>query len=63
MIKLAPEASKKKIERVQPVRPDANPKARFTLLGPYDFMDIYEASDTSTVERISRAEETISLEN
>jgi len=76
MTKLAPEAlqdargrramGKEWIERVHTVCPDVTFKAHYALLGPYDFMDIYEAPDTSTAQRvslISRAEGAVSAES
>jgi uncharacterized protein with GYD domain len=63
MTKLAPDAmkdahgrramGKEWIKRVHAVCPDVNFTAHYALLGPYDFMDIYEAPDTSTAQRVS----------
>jgi uncharacterized protein with GYD domain len=76
MTKLAPEAmkdargrramGKEWIEQVHAVCSDVNFTAHYALLGPYDFMDIYEAPDTSTAQRvslISRAEGAVSAES
>jgi len=63
MTKLAPEAmtdalgrramGKEWIQRVHDVCPDVKFTAHYALLGPYDFMDIYEAPDTATAQRVS----------
>jgi uncharacterized protein with GYD domain len=63
MTKLAPEAmkdargrramGKEWIDRVHSVCPSVNFTAHYALLGPYDFMDIYEAPDTATAQRVS----------
>ena len=41
------------IERVHAVCPDVRFTAHYALLGPYDFMDIYEAPDMETAQRVS----------
>ena len=63
MTKLAPEAlqdargrramGKEWIERVHTVCPDVTFRAHYALLGPYDFMDIYEAPDQETASRVA----------
>ena len=63
MTKLAPDAmrdatgrqamGKEWIKRVHDVCPDVKFKAHYALLGPYDFMDIYEAPDVDTVHKVS----------
>ena len=76
MTKLAPEAmqtsagrramGKHWIDRVHTACPDVTFTAHYALLGPYDFMDIYEAPDTSAAQRvslISRAEGALSAES
>lgn len=63
MTKLTPEISadlkkreaigkewKKKVDRLCP---DVRWVAHYSLLGPYDFMDIYEAKDEETATRVS----------
>lgn len=76
MTRLAPDAmadargrramGKEWIQRVHKVCPEVNFRAHYALLGPYDFMDIYEAPDMSTAQRvslISRAEGAVSAES
>ncbi len=76
MTKLAPGAMKDAtgrramgkgwIDRVHTVCPEVTFRAHYALLGPYDFMDIYEAPDTATAQRvslISRAEGAVSAES
>ena len=63
MTTLAPEAmrdargrralGKDWIERVHKVCPEVRFNAHYALLGPYDFMDIYDAPDTATAQRVS----------
>ena len=63
MTKLAPEAmkdargrramGKEWIEQVHAVCSDVNFTAHYALLGPYDFMDIYESPDVETAHRVS----------
>jgi len=63
MTKLTPEISadlkrreaigkdwKKKVDRLCP---DVKWLAHYALLGPYDFMDIYEAKDAETATKVS----------
>ena len=63
MTKLAPEAvhsarsrramGKEWIKKVHATCPEVNFLAHYSLLGPYDFMDIYEAPDILTAHRVS----------
>jgi len=63
MTKLAPEAmidatgrramGKEWIQRVHDTCPDVKFTAHYALLGPFDFMDIYEAPDTAAAQRVS----------
>ena len=63
MTKLAPEASKKVkdqeklgrqwLEQVKEKCPEVNFLAHYALLGPYDFLDIYEAPDEETAAKVS----------
>jgi uncharacterized protein with GYD domain len=63
MTKLAPDAlrdaegrksmGKRWIDQVHKSCPDVKFVAHYALLGPYDFMDIYEAPDTTTAQRVS----------
>ena len=41
------------LERVKKSNPEVKWLAHYALLGPYDFMDIYEAPDIETAHRIS----------
>ena len=76
MTRLAPESmhdargrramGKSWLKRVQSACPDVKWIAHYALLGPYDFMDIYEAPDIETAHRvslISRAEGAITAES
>ena len=52
--------------RVKKTCPEVTWIAHYALLGPYDFMDIYEAPDVETAQRvslISRAEGALSAES
>jgi len=40
-------------KKVKTVCPDVKWIAHYALLGPYDFMDIYEAPDIETAHRVS----------
>ena len=63
MTKLAPEMSKQVkdqgklgrewLEQVQQKCPEVNFVAHYALLGPYDFLDIYEAPDEETAAKVS----------
>jgi uncharacterized protein with GYD domain len=63
MTKLAPEMSKKLkdqgklgrkwLEKVQEKCPEVKFVAHYALLGPYDFLDIYEAPDAETAAKVS----------
>ena len=41
------------MDKVKKTCPDVKWIAHYALLGPYDFMDIYEAPDVETAHRIS----------
>jgi uncharacterized protein with GYD domain len=41
------------IKRVHQTCPEVKFVAHYALLGPYDFMDIYEAPDAETAHRVS----------
>lgn len=54
------------LQRVKRVCPEVKWIAHYALLGPYDFMDIYEAPDVETAHRVSlmsRAEGAVSAES
>ena len=63
MTKLSPETSKQVRERAKQGRawldqvkekcPDVKFIAHYALLGPYDFLDIYEAPDAETAAKVS----------
>ncbi len=63
MSRLSPEAmedprgrktvGKEWMKRVTQVCPDVKWIAHYALLGPYDFMDIYDAPDIETAHRVS----------
>jgi uncharacterized protein with GYD domain len=63
MTKLAPEMSKQVkdqeklgrewLEQVQQRCPEVKFVAHYALLGPYDFLDIYEAPDEETAAKVS----------
>ena len=69
MTKLAPEMSKKVkdqaklgriwLEQVKEKCPEVSFLAHYALLGPFDFLDIYEAPDEETAAKVSL----ISLQN
>lgn len=54
------------LKKVQTTCPGVRFLAHYALLGPYDFMDIYEAPDVETAHRISlisRSEGAVSAES
>jgi uncharacterized protein with GYD domain len=54
------------LHKVKDLCPDVKWIAHYAILGPYDFMDIYEAPDVETAQRvslISRASGAISAES
>lgn len=54
------------LKRVKAQCPDVKWIAHYAILGPYDFMDIYEAPDVATAHRvslISRTEGALSAES
>jgi uncharacterized protein with GYD domain len=63
MTKLAPEMSKKVkdqeklgrewLEQVREKCPEVNFLSHYALLGPYDYLDIYEAPDEETAAKVS----------
>lgn len=63
MTKLAPEVSKQVrnrskigrawLEHVRKKCPEVKFKAHYALLGPYDFVDIYEAPDEESAAKVS----------
>jgi uncharacterized protein with GYD domain len=63
MTKLAPEMSKQVkdqekfgrvwLEQVKGKCPEVNFVSHYALLGPYDFLDIYEAPDEETAAKVS----------
>ena len=63
MTRLAPEslhdakgrraAGKEWLEKVRTACPEVKFVAHYALLGPYDFMDIYDAPDAETAHKIS----------
>jgi len=63
MTKLSPETSKQVKERAKQGRawldqvkekcPDVKFVAHYALLGPFDFLDIYEAPDSETAAKVS----------
>jgi uncharacterized protein with GYD domain len=63
MTKLSPEMSRKVkdqaklgrkwLEQVKEKCPQVNFLAHYALLGPYDFLDIYEAPDEETAAKVS----------
>ena len=76
MTRLAPDAlrdaagrkaqGKDWIEHVRKVCPEVKWISHYALLGPYDFMDIYEAPDVETahkVSMISRSEGALAAES
>ena len=76
MTRLAPESvqdasgrramGKEWLKRVKRVCPEVSFVAHYAILGPYDFMDIYEAPDVETAHRvslISRSEGAVSAES
>jgi len=76
MTKLAPGAmhdahgrratGKEWLQKVKDACPDVKWIAHYAILGPYDFMDIYDAPDVDTAHKvslISRAEGALSAES
>ena len=76
MTKLSPEllgdprgreaAGKAWLRKVASLCPDVKWLGHYAILGPYDFMDIYEAPDVDTAQRvslISRSEGAVSAES
>lgn len=76
LTKLAPEIMENAVDRrsrgeewkekVKRLCPDVKWVAHYAILGPYDFMDIYEAPDVETAQKISlisRAEGALSVES
>jgi uncharacterized protein with GYD domain len=63
MTRLAPEAlrdakdrratGKEWLKKVKSACPDVKWLAHYAILGPYDFMDVYEAPDIETAHRVS----------
>jgi uncharacterized protein with GYD domain len=54
------------LKRVKATCPEVKFVAHYAILGPYDFMDIYEAPDVETAHKvslISRAEGAVSAES
>lgn len=54
------------LSKVKKTCPEVKWLAHYALLGPYDFMDVYEAPDVDTAHRvslISRAEGALSAES
>ena len=54
------------LHKVKTTCPDVRWVAHYALLGPYDFMDIYEAPDVETAQKvslISRSEGAVSAES
>lgn len=54
------------LQKVKMLCPGVKFLAHHAILGPYDFMDIYEAPDAETAHKvslISRAEEAVSAES
>ncbi len=41
------------LEKVKTICPDVKWLAHYALLGPYDFMDIYEAPDVDSAHKVS----------
>ena len=76
MTRLAPESvqdargrramGKEWLKKVKKTCPAVKFLAHYAILGPYDFMDVYEAPDVETAHRvslISRAEGAVSAES
>jgi uncharacterized protein with GYD domain len=54
------------LQKVKKACPEAKWIAHYALLGPYDFMDVYEAPDLETAHRvslISRGEGALTVES
>ena len=52
-LKKRAEIGRKWIERVRKNCPDVKFLAHYALLGPYDFLDIYEAPDEKSAAKVS----------
>jgi uncharacterized protein with GYD domain len=46
-------AGREWLERVKTACPEVKWRAHYALLGPYDFMDIYDAPDMETAHKVS----------
>ncbi|HVN75625.1 MAG TPA: GYD domain-containing protein [Thermoanaerobaculaceae bacterium] len=60
------ESGKGWLKKVQALCPQVKWLAHYAILGPYDFMDIYEAPDVETAHKvslISRSEGAVSAES
>ena len=54
------------LERVKETCPEIKWVAHYAVLGPYDFMDLYDAPDAETAQKVSllsRAEGAVSAES
>ena len=54
------------LKKVQAACPEVTWQAHYAILGPYDFMDVYDAPDVETAHKvslISRAEGAVSAES
>jgi len=54
------------LKKVQTLCPEVKWQSHYAILGPYDFMDIYEAPDVETAHKvslISRSEGAVSAES
>lgn len=47
------ESGKEWLEKVRAACPDVRWVAHYALLGPYDFMNVYEAADVETAHKVS----------
>lgn len=59
-------AGRKWLEKVREKCPEVKWIAHYALLGPYDFMDLYDAPDAETAQKVSllsRAEGALSAES
>lgn len=59
-------AGRRWLERVREKCPEVKWIAHYALLGPYDFMDLYDAPDAETAQKVSllsRAEGAVSAES
>ncbi|RKZ07981.1 GYD family protein, partial [bacterium] len=46
-------AGRRWLDRVQEKCPEVKWAAHYAVLGPYDFMDIYDAPDAETAQKVS----------